>query len=346
LGMELKILPNSNLLGAFQVEDQAFNFGGGGGMFKMLNFDGDELWNYTYADNNHLSHHDVEYLDNGNILFAAWNRITKEDAIALGVNTDQDIFPETIIEVNPETNEIVWKWNSFDHIIQNLDSSKTETFGVIADNPQKIDFNYNLQTSDPKVTNGNIMHCNGLFYDEKRDVIFLSILQYDEVWVIDHSTTQTEAATSSGGNYNKGGDLIYRFGNPSASNQSGEKYFYRTHSPNIIPDNYPGEGNFLIYMNGNNEHPFSIIYEFKLPEILSFDEQPEIVWSYSNPDLYYDRISSAYRLSNGNTLICEGDFGIWEVTPGGEIGWKYQNDGSTWRAHGFEVNSQELINLD
>ena len=346
LGMELKILPDSNLLGAFQVEDKAFSFGGGGGMFKLLNFEGNELWSYTYATNNYLSHHDVEYLDNGNILFAAWNRLPKDDAIALGINTDQDIFPETILEVNPETSEIVWKWNSVDHIVQDFDSTKSETYGVVADNPQKIDFNYNLQNLNPKITNGNIMHCNGLFYDKTRDIIFLSILQYDEVWVIDHSTTQTEAGTSFGGNYNKGGDLIYRFGNPSASNRTGERFFYRTHSPNIIPNNYPGEGNFLIYMNGNNENPSSVIYEFKLPDVFSFEKQPEQIWSYSNSELYFDRISSAFRLANGNTLICEGDFGIWEVTPEGEIAWKYECEGNTWRARGFKVNSPELKNLN
>ena len=37
-------------------------------------------------------------------------------------------------------------------------------------------------------------------------------------------------------------------------------------------------------------------------------------------------MSSARRLPNGNTLICEGDFGrIFQVTPGGEIVWEYVN---------------------
>ena len=69
------------------------------------------------------------------------------------------------------------------------------------------------------------MHANGLDYDEANDVIYLSVYYYDEVWVIDHSTTTSEAQSSAGGNYNKGGDLIYRFGNPNTYNSLGNKIF-------------------------------------------------------------------------------------------------------------------------
>ena len=33
------------------------------------------------------------------------------------------------------------------------------------------------------------MHANGLDYDPINDVIYLSVNYYDEIWVIDHSTT-------------------------------------------------------------------------------------------------------------------------------------------------------------
>jgi len=59
------------------------------------------------------------------------------------------------------------------------------------------------------------MHANGIFYDPATDLIYMSVNFYSEVWVIDHSTTTAEAAGNQGGQFNRGGDLVYRFGNPS-----------------------------------------------------------------------------------------------------------------------------------
>ena len=51
------------------------------------------------------------------------------------------------------------------------------------------------------------------------------------------------------------------------------------------------------------------------------------------PICFFGKISGAYRLPNGNTLICEGDFGYWEVTPNGEVVWKYQGQYNFWRGY-------------
>ena len=55
----------------------------------------------------------------------------------------------------------------------------------------------------------------------------------------------------------------------------------------------------------------------------------EIVWSYQERrliDFFSPFISNAQRLPNGNTLICEGNFGrLFEVTPEGELVWEYVN---------------------
>jgi hypothetical protein len=54
-----------------------------------------------------------------------------------------------------------------------------------------------------------------------------------------------------------------------------------------------------------------------------------IVWSYFDRPVFnffspYE--SSAQRLPNGNTFICEGVFGrLFEVTPKGEVVWEYVN---------------------
>ena len=51
------------------------------------------------------------------------------------------------------------------------------------------------------------------------DQIVLSNHNLSEIWIIDHSTTTLEAASHSGGNSGKGGDLLYRWGNPQAYDQ-------------------------------------------------------------------------------------------------------------------------------
>ena len=60
------------------------------------------------------------------------------------------------------------------------------------------------------------MHTNSIDYNEEFDQILISVCNFNEIWVIDHSTTTAEAAGHTGGNSGKGGDLLYRWGNPAA----------------------------------------------------------------------------------------------------------------------------------
>ena len=48
------------------------------------------------------------------------------------------------------------------------------------------------------------MHANGLFYDELRNVIYLSVNFFSEVWVIPHSYSTDENKTDLA-------DLSFRF---------------------------------------------------------------------------------------------------------------------------------------
>ena len=47
-------------------------------------------------------------LPNGNVLMMIWERITNQTAVQNGVDFDNDIFAEKIIEANPSSNQIVW----------------------------------------------------------------------------------------------------------------------------------------------------------------------------------------------------------------------------------------------
>ena len=98
------------------------------------------------------------------------------------------------------------------------------------------------------------------------------------------------------------------------------------HHAHMIPRGLPGEGNIMVFNNGL---PYS--------EVIEFDPVTgKKIWEYSGQALGYGpthslshyfysaTISSAQRLPNGNTLICEGDGGrIFEVTPELETVWEY-----------------------
>ena len=52
-----------------------------------------------------------------------------------------------------------------------------------------------------------------------KDQIAVSSRHLNEVFIIDHSTTTVEAAGHTGGIYGKGGDFLWRWGNPEVYNR-------------------------------------------------------------------------------------------------------------------------------
>lgn len=346
LGNDFELMHDGRALGAFKVSNPPFSFGGGAGSAKIINPDSSIDWEFTLADNDFLIHHDVEPLPNGNVLMMVWERIEKSVAQQEGINTMFDIFPEKLIEVNPTTDQVVWEWRSWDRRIQDQNAT-LPNFGVVSDSPERIDFNYNTDIDDT----GDIMHANGIDYDAENDVIYMSVNFYSEIWVIDHGTTTQEAATNSGGNFGKGGDLLYRFGNPEAyKNTAGQRRFFNNHFPNLLEGNEPGAGNLLVYVNqGANDLEQSTVYELAMPNTFDLqpntDNEPAVIWSFTDSNMYFGRVSGAVRLNNGNTLICEGDYGFWEVTANGEIVWKYNGASNYWRGYSYELNDPALSNL-
>ena len=341
LGNDFELLPDGKSIGVFKRSEPVVSFGGYGGIVKIFDETGTETWSYDYVNGNDIGHHDVEMLPNGNVIFLVWEEIDATEAQAAGVNFSSNVYTEKLIEVNPNTNEVEWEWRSWDHIVQEFDSNALN-YDSVANNPQRININYSI------IDNGDFMHANGIDYDTDKDILYISVNYFSEIWAIDHSTTISEASGSSGGNYNKGGDLLYRFGNPSTYNNTlGTRTFYNNHFPNLLENGVPGAGNILVYGNsGPDGLAQSTVYEMKLPEPLSLlpntNNEPTTVWSFTDEELSFGKISGADRLANGNTLICEGDFGMWEVTPNGEIVWKYESEGSSWRAYGYELGSPAL----
>lgn len=338
IGNDAYLLSNGKLLTVAKSDDPKILYGGKAGILQIVDKDSTVEWDFEYSSENYIIHHDAEILPNGNIITLVWERKKAEEAKAEGSILEIDIFPEAIIEIEPLTKNIVWEWHAWDHIIQDEDESKNN-YGTISENPQLININY---VTDK---NGDIMHANGITYDEENDLIYLSVNFYHEIWVIDHSTTTEQAAVHSGGNHDKGGDLIYRFGNPGAyNNNAGEKIFDNNLYPNLLKGEDTGK--MLVFSNGNKIEQ-STVYELQLPEhfnlLPNIDNEPDVIWSFTHPELFSSKVSGAVRLPNGNTLITEGDYGIWEVTENGEVVWKFHNEGFFWRAYHYDENSSEIL---
>lgn len=314
-----------------------FMSGGRAGRIEKFDNKSNLLWQFVYANDEHCSHHDIEPLPNGNVLIIAWELKTKIEAISAGRNPNRlrsnTLWPDHVIEVEPvgsNGGNIVWEWHVWDHLVQDYDSTK-ENYGLIKDHPELIDINFGNTDSDWN-------HINAIDYNEKFDQILVSVHEFNEIWVIDHSTTTEEAAGHTGGNSGKGGDLLYRWGNPQAydAGDANDRQYFGQHGANWIEEGCPGEGNILVFNNGENRR-YSSVDEIVPPVDSSgnYEYEPgqaygpnEAVWIYTteNPsDMFSMILSNAQRLPNGNTLICSANQGLFlEVSQEKEIVWKYQ----------------------
>jgi hypothetical protein len=74
----------------------------------------------------------------------------------------------------------------------------------------------------------------------------------------------------AGGNSGKGGDILYRWGNPEAYDRgnSDDQTLFGQHDPEWIKPGSPGEGNILIFNNGFNRlgDKYSTVDEIVPPE--------------------------------------------------------------------------------
>jgi len=260
------------------IDFPTFAAGGQAGIIREYDWEGNKLWEFELADDDELLHHDFEVMPNGNILAISYHAKTPEQAIAAGRKPESlgkaGIWPDKIIEIKPNRpngGEIVWEWHMWDHLVQDVDSTKAN-YGVIADNPRKIDINVHTEelrvmpkeqieqmkqmggaTSNATFDNQNsdITHTNAIAYNETLDQIVISVPHYNEIFVIDHSTTTEEAKGSTGGKWGHGGDLLYRWGNPHnyGRGTKDDQMLFGQHDVKWIPEGYPGEGNIMVFNN-------------------------------------------------------------------------------------------------
>ena len=326
------------------VSNPTMQNGGVGGEVEIYNWDGDLLWEYEVSNTTYQHHHDIEPLPNGNILILAWERFYSSDWSSMGRdavnNSLNHMWATAILEVEPNLttgeSEIVWEWHLWDHLVQDLGSNFDATYGEIKGHPELMDINCGTVGGNGGPggqPHADWMHINAISYNENFDQIVLSSRHMDEIYIIDHSTTTEEAASHSGGNYGKGGDFLYRWGNPENYDRgsNANHILADQHSINWIPDGYPGEGNFILFNNFHTNNS-SAALEF-IPAVNpdgSYtvpDEEPfgpnSYTWVYTGGFMSQAQ-GGAFRLPNGNTLITEAtESYIFDVNSNGDIVWDY-----------------------
>ena len=314
--------------------------GGGGAIVEIRDWDNNLEWSFEINNDTARLHHDIEVLPSGNILMIVWELKTEEESIQAGRDTslltDGELWPDYVIEVDPTTSEIVWEWHVWDHLIQDYDATK-DNFGVVADNPQLVDINWD--TSDGA---DDWMHTNAIDFNAELDQIVISVPTFHEIWIIDHSTTTEEAASNIGGNGGRGGDLLYRWGNPAAyksGTEEDQKLFYQ-HDIHWVGDfldfTHPHWMKLAVFNNrvgadfstANVFDPAFDMYKGTYP--LEGDTYGpsdfDLVIDHPEPtQLYSTGLSSIQFLPNGNALITSGRFGYtFEITPDDQIVWEYK----------------------
>jgi PKD repeat protein len=343
-GQSVYLLENGHLLRACMTRGKLGSGGGEGGRVEEYDWNDNLVWELDFSTDTYMQHHDIRILPNGNLLMLVVEKKTYAEVLAAGFNPAKlqpeiqskgMMLPDYVVEIQPTRpvgGKVVWEWHVWDHLIQDFDPTKSN-FGVVKSHPELVD-----AAGDQKNLPAFWNHMNSIDYNPSLDQIALSVRGNSEVWIIDHGTTTAEAKGHTGGRRGKGGDLLYRWGNPltyRAGTASDERYFQQ-HDVEWVRPGYPGAGNLTCFNNGLGRGDYSTVDEFT-PAINgdgsysiaagSAFSPKEFAWTYkgtTSEPMYSENISGAHRLPDGHTIICSGTVGLFlEVTMGGDIVWKY-----------------------
>ena len=342
-GNAVRLQPNGDLLVCYNRRGSATDpiwAGGGGQWVELRTWDNELKWSFELNNASARLHHDAIMLPNGHVLMIAWENKTPGEAIDAGRDplliTEDAVWPDYILEYAPDLDAVVWQWHAWDHLVQEFDPSK-DNFGLVRDHPERIDLNHIYISGQ-----ADWMHANAIDYHPGLDLIMLSVPHFDEIWFIDHSTSVEEAAGRSGGYWGKGGDLVYRWGNPRAYGRgdSTDQQVFFGHDCHWIDDfvgpEHPHYGQVAFFNNrvgversradvfapvvDTLTRTFGMIGNVWGPvgpaDTLQHPETPYLMWSSG--------LSSYQLLPNGNTLVLVGRSGYaFEMTPDNEIVWEF-----------------------
>lgn len=248
-------------------------------------------------------HHDVIIMPSGHFLALSTQIRHIEDYPTSDTDPSaprepRDIAVDRIIEIVPETGEIVRSWNLFDLIDQHRIS---QSFNAT----QFYSAAYDDIRDEPPI---DWTHSNSLIYDEATDTLILSIRKMCAIIKIDLAADELKWILSDPTGWGpEFSDLLLK---PVGH----VDWTYGQHAPTITPD-----GNLLVYDNGSwgrayppNE-PAPIEERYSRGVEFSIDEENMTVtqlWSYGGLDtdrFYSSFVGEADLLpETGNVLLVNG----------------------------------------
>ena len=364
----VQLKENGNLIRGTKGNTSVFsngNIAAGGGIVQEIAPDGTIVWEYIYANSDHVSHHDLTLVGD-NVLLTAYEKKTSTELNAAGFNNaSSEKWPTHFIELEPDGNggaNIIWEWHIWDHMCQDTDASKPNYVSNISDNPELININMIQGGGGPGGGNsGDWFHVNGVDYNEDLDQIVFSSRFASEIYIIDHSTTTSEAATHSGGNSGMGGDILYRWGNPSNYEVSGSQIIDNAvHDARWITDDGRPNGGYLqIFNNSGVSNSVSAIDGIETPWDAATNTYLRNPGQAFEPFSYTTRYECAFsssgqsasdRMSNGNIYVNasggQGGAGVmYEVDSLGTIVWGPYNAQSQ-KGFRYECDYPGIIALE
>jgi len=298
---------NGNIVRGGVYNNNQLNGAAIGGMIQEYDPNGNVVWDFVYSTSSYCQHHDIEIMPNGNVLFIAWEVKSTAELTAAGYDgASSSKWPTRIVEIQPDgfgSASVIWEWRIWDHLIQDFDSSK-DNYGVVADHPELMDINaVDAPSGGPGGNSGDWFHVNGISYNESLDQIVFTARHASEFFIIDHSTTASEAATHTGGNSGQGGDFIYH----------GRE-----------------NGGFIQIFNNEGDNGNSTVDAIETPrDGYNYTITPGSAFGPASYTWRHDCIDNASgqsahdKLSNGNTFVNLSQEYMYEVDQSGSVIWQY-----------------------
>ena len=352
-GFPNKMLPGGYIMGSLGVRKAEYGYQDQSDL-TQIDWDGNIVWSFNkkeYIEDSEnekywlaRQHHDYQRegnpvgyyvpdmeckVDGGNTLI-----LCHEDVYNKRIS-DKKLLDDCIVEVDWEGN-IVWKWNVSDHF-RELDFDEFQKSALFR-NPNYHPIGKEGQSDWMHINSMSVLGPNK-WYD-----------QGDERFHPDNIIWDAREANIMAIISKKTGKIVWQIGPDFTKTKELRRIgqIIGQHHCHMIPKGLPGEGNILIFDNGGwagYGAPCRMSKDGTKVDIRDHSRILEIdpitlrvVWEFKGKDMdtalpmgllsdtiFYSQLtSSAQRLPNGNTMICEGcGMRFLEVTADKEVVWEY-----------------------